>query len=105
MTWSPAFPHSKRLFRVLTVAVVAVSLPMHVSAQTTVKPVKQIRKDDKEAPTTVGAEQMSGRPDREIILERDVEITRGETTINADKAIYNVVEEEAEASGGVRIKH
>ncbi|HEV7618168.1 MAG TPA: LPS-assembly protein LptD [Burkholderiaceae bacterium] len=111
MTWSPAFPYSKRLFRVLTVArvltvvVVAVSLPMHVSAQTTVKPVKQIRKDDKEAPTTVGAEQMSGRPDREIILERDVEITRGETTINADKAIYNVVEEEAEASGGVRIKH
>jgi LPS-assembly protein len=89
----------------LTVAVVAVSLPTYVSAQTTVKPVKQIRKDDKEAPTTVSAEQMTGSPDREIILERDVEITRGETTINADKAIYNVVEEEVEASGGVRIKH
>jgi LPS-assembly protein len=101
MTWSPASPNFKRLFWVLTVAAVAGSLPPQVLAQTT---VKQIKKDDKEAPTTVSAEQMSGRPDREIILERDVEITRGEMTVNADKAIYNIVEEEVDASGNVRIK-
>ena len=47
---------------------------------------------------------MTGRPDREVILERDAEIVRGGTTLNADKATYNIIEDEVEAIGNVRIK-
>jgi LPS-assembly protein len=101
MTWLPPFRHSKRMFRVLTAVVTAVSLPTFAAAQTQAKRTKA---DDKNAPATVSAEQMSGRPDREIVLERDVEIIRGETTINADKATYHIVEDEVEASGNIRVK-
>jgi LPS-assembly protein len=101
MTRFPAFSHSKRLFRVLTVAVTAASLPTFGLAQTAPKRAKT---DDKNAPTTLGAEQMTGRPDREVILERDAEIIRGGTTVNADKATYDIVEDEVNAAGQVRIK-
>lgn len=47
---------------------------------------------------------MTGRPDREIILERDVEVTRGATTLNADKATYDIIEDRVEASGNVRMR-
>ncbi|WP_420476753.1 LPS-assembly protein LptD [Noviherbaspirillum sp. ST9] len=60
--------------------------------------------DEKDLPATISAEQMSGRPDREIVLERDVEIIRGPTTINADKATYRIVEDEVEAHGNIRVR-
>ncbi|WP_233575610.1 LPS-assembly protein LptD [Noviherbaspirillum saxi] len=60
--------------------------------------------EDKDGPATVSAEKMSGRPDREVILERDVEIIRGPTTVNADKATYRIVEDEVEASGNIRMR-
>ncbi|MDB5727592.1 MAG: LPS-assembly protein LptD [Noviherbaspirillum sp.] len=47
---------------------------------------------------------MSGRPDRELILERDVEITRGAMTINSDTATYRVLEDEVEAAGNIRLR-
>ncbi|MDB5773767.1 MAG: LPS-assembly protein LptD [Burkholderia sp.] len=47
---------------------------------------------------------MSGRPDREIILERDAEVTRGATRINSDKATYRIPEDEVEAVGNVRME-
>lgn len=47
---------------------------------------------------------MSGRPDREVILENNVEIIRGGTVLNADKATYDIVEDEVEATGSVRIR-
>ncbi|MDB5761559.1 MAG: LPS-assembly protein LptD [Herminiimonas sp.] len=95
------FLHSRRLFRILTVAVTAVSLPTFVSAQTN---ANRSKTDDKDAPTTLGAERMTGRPDRDVILEKDAEITRGQTTLNADRATYNIVEDEVEATGHVRMK-
>jgi LPS-assembly protein len=84
----------------LTVAVTAASLPTMASAQTS---VKQSTPEDKDAPTTLGAEIMTGRPDREVILKKDAEIIRGQTTLNADTATYNIIEDEAEASGNVRM--
>ena len=57
------------------------------------------------APVTVSAEQMTGRPDSEVHLERDVEITRGPTKITADRATYRAVEDEVEASGNVRMQY
>ena len=43
-------------------------------------------------------------PDREITLERDAEVTRGGTTLNADRADYDIVDDRVKASGNVRLK-
>jgi LPS-assembly protein len=59
---------------------------------------------DKNAPTSVSAERMTGRPDRDIVLEREVEIIRGPNVINADRATYDIVNDEVEAVGNVRMK-
>ncbi len=100
MTWLFSFRSSQGLATTLTVVVVAVSASTFASAQAPVKPAKA---KDPEAETRVSSEQMTGRPDREIILERDVEIIRGETTLNADHATYWIAEDEIEASGNVRM--
>src|SRR4051812_21421983 len=95
----PAFPPSQLLLRILTAAFAAASMPMLATAQT-----KQAAGDEKNETMTINAEQMTGRPDRELHLERDVEITRGSMTINADKATYNIVEDEVDAAGNVRMR-
>jgi LPS-assembly protein len=96
-----AFPPSQRLLRALTAAIAAASASTFALAQSAEKPETT---DEKSAPATVSAERMSGRPDREIILERDVEVTRGPTTVNADKATYRILEDEVEAVGHVRMR-
>ena len=65
---------------------------------------KDTKAGPQSAPAEISAETMSGRPDREINLEGNVEIKRGTTTINADRATYDVVEDEVEASGNVRMR-
>ena len=75
------------------------ALPFAVSAQTAASSPD----NDANAPTNVSSEQMTGRPDRELFLERDVEIIRGGTTLNADRATYWIAEDEVEASGNVRM--
>ncbi|AKZ62427.1 OstA organic solvent tolerance protein [Herbaspirillum hiltneri N3] len=87
----------------LAVAASATSvLPISAQAQTTQNtPAKT---DDKDAPVNVSAEQMTGRPDRQINLDRDVEVVRGETTIKADKAEYRIIKDEVEATGHVWMK-
>lgn len=97
MTWFLAFFQSKPLFRVVTVTMAAVSLPTVAAAQTATT-------DENDAPTTLEAEKMTGRPEREIVLEENVEITRGPTVLNADKASYDVVEDRVEASGDIRMR-
>jgi LPS-assembly protein len=97
MTWSLAFLQSKPFFRVVTVTLAAVSLPALASAQT-------VQSDEGDMPTTLEAEKMTGRPEREIILEENVEITRGTTVLNADKATYDVVEDQVEAFGDIRVR-
>ena len=56
-----------------------------------------------EAPTVIESEQISGRPDRELRLQRQVEVTRGQTVINSDQAYYDIVDDRVEASGDVRV--
>lgn len=101
MTRSSEFPPQIRFLHVLTAVVTAAAVPMPVHAQLV---QKSDRADDKDAPATIRAEQMTGRPDREITLERDVEITRGAMVVNADRATYRLVEDEVEASGHVRMQ-
>lgn len=56
-----------------------------------------------DAPTVIEGEQISGRPDRELRLQRQVEVTRGQTIINADQAYYDIVDDRVEAGGDVRV--
>jgi LPS-assembly protein len=97
MTRFLAFFQTKPFFRVVSVTLAAVSLPTLASAQT-------VQSDQNDAPTTLEAEKMTGRPEREIILEENVEITRGPMVLNADKATYDVVEDQIEASGDIRVR-
>lgn len=95
----PAFLPSQLLLRILAAFVAATSMQPHAFAQDA-----KSKADEKDLPATISAERMSGRPDREIVLERDVEIIRGPTTINADKATYRIVEDEVEAVGNIRMR-
>jgi LPS-assembly protein len=101
MSRIPAFPPPPQLRRVLTAVVTAVTLPGLAFAQAT---SKRVRTDDKNAPASIQAEQMTGRPDREVHLERDVEITRGQTSLSADQADYDILENEVQASGNIRMQ-
>nr|WP_225984692.1 LPS-assembly protein LptD [Noviherbaspirillum aerium] len=89
------------MLRLLAATIAVAATPTLASAQAAGQAAAE---DEKNAPATVSAERMSGRPDREVILERDVEIIRGPTTVNADRATYRVVEDEVEASGNIRMR-
>ena len=99
MTRRQRFFSAGPVVRALTLAVTA-SLPLPALAQARA----QAPVDDPNAPTTLGAERLTGRPDREIILERDAEVSRGGTTLNADRADYDVVDDRVRASGNIRLK-
>jgi LPS-assembly protein len=60
--------------------------------------------DDPNAPTQVGAERITGRPDREVTLDRDAEVTRGAMTLNADHATYDIVDDRVKAEGNVKMR-
>lgn len=96
MTRFLAFFQPTPLFRAVTVTLAA-SLPALASAQA-------VQADESDTPTTLEAEKMAGRPEREIILEENVEITRGPTVLNADKATYDVIEDQVEASGDIQVQ-
>jgi LPS-assembly protein len=83
----------------LTALVTATAVPSH--AQTSQKRVVHV--EDANAPMTVQAETIGGRPERELTLERDVEIVRDQTKVNTDSACFRQVENEVEATGNVRM--
>jgi LPS-assembly protein len=59
--------------------------------------------DEQDLPITIHAEEISGRPDRQINLERNVELTRGQTRLTADTACYLSVEDQVTAVGNVNM--
>lgn len=59
--------------------------------------------DEPEEPTTFEGEQLTGRPDREVRLQRNVEIRRGPTVVNADDMNYDIVDDRVDAKGNVRV--
>lgn len=89
----------------LIASVLAAAVPVFVAppalAQTT--GAKQPRVDESDLPTTVEADQMTGRPDRVLNLDKDVDLKRGQTEVKADKATYRIIENEVEAHGCVRM--
>ena len=64
---------------------------------------EQQRQADKAAPVVVHAENMVGRPERDIHFENNVEIAKGSTTVTADKANYLYLEDEFNAEGNVTV--
>lgn len=84
-------------------AAIALALPALVSAQGLPNPTRS-RAIEESQPAEISAESMTGRPGRELQLEREVEIRRGQTTIKADYALYLQVEDEVTASGNIWIK-
>lgn len=114
-------PASQRLIRTLAAAVAA-SMPVHVLAQTDAPPAptsasdtaastdaagvarQRQQLDDRGAPTEISAERLTGRPDRELRLERNVEVKRGNSVLSADRARYDIIKEQIEATGNIRLR-
>lgn len=96
-----ALSDSPLLLCMVTTTVVAAAMPMAAIAQAADAPARQ---EDKDAPVNISAERMTGRPDREIHFEENVEIVRGGTTIEADRATYRVAEDQVTATGNIRMQ-
>lgn len=90
----PPFFDSPLLLCMVTTTVAAASLPGLAAAQTT----------DKDEPVNISAERISGRPDREVHLDKNVEIIQGTTVIESDRATYNILKDEVDASGNIRMR-
>src|SRR3954471_13464957 len=102
MSWFSATPPSQRWATALTALATATAGPLH--AQTVTIPAKkQVRVDDRNAPVVIQAEDISGRPERVLNLERNVEIVRGKTRLMAESACFRAVEDEVEAIGHVKM--
>jgi LPS-assembly protein len=102
MSWFyPSTPRTRLawLFAALVTAAYAPA-PAHAAAKA--KP-KRVGAADKDAPVTILADQADGRADREVKLNGNVEINRADTTLQSERARYDVVEDTVEAYGKVRI--
>ena len=97
MSWMSASP-SPPWVCALGALVAASAAPLHAQ-----NAPKSIRVDDPNAPVTIRAEQITGRPDRELNLERDAELIKGTTRMTADTACYKAVEDQMSASGDVNL--
>ncbi|MBC7499274.1 MAG: LPS-assembly protein LptD [Herminiimonas sp.] len=107
MTPSTVSPHIQRLLYVLAAVVAVAALPTFAHAQSPA-PSQTVQKrgsaEDRNAPADVSAERMNGRPDRELELERNVEITRGSMRVTSDKATYSIVEDQIKADGNITMR-
>jgi LPS-assembly protein len=95
MSWFSAPLPSQRWVYALGALVTVTSGPLHAQ--------KRAKVDDPDAPVIVRAEEIIGRPDREIRLLRDAELIKGQTRMTADTACYRAVEDEVTASGNVNM--
>ncbi len=102
MSWTSApFPLTRLACALGAVGVLTSlgALPAH--AQAGLRPARGV--EDPNAPTIAEAERVTGRPDREITLERQAEITRDKTRMTADVACYDIVEDVVRARGNVKM--
>jgi LPS-assembly protein len=108
MSWFSAPPPFRRRALALAALVTVSAVPYHAHAQTVVPAPAQpgppaARVDDPDAPVVMRAEDITGRPDRDLQLDRNVEITRGKTGITSDTACYLRVPDEVSAKGNVNM--
>jgi LPS-assembly protein len=98
MSWLPACPPSQRWAYALTALVTASAVPALAQL-----PQKKAQVDDPDAPVIVQAEEIDGRPERELTLKRNIELVKGATRVTADSACFKQVENEVTADGHVRM--
>lgn len=103
MSWFLAPQHKQRWAYALTALAAASAVPSHAQTVPAGQQKPGPRVEDPNAPVTIQAEEISGRPERELILKRDVEIVRDKMRVTADAACYRNVEAEIEANNNVRI--
>jgi LPS-assembly protein len=103
MRWllTPTSPH--RWAYALSAIVTVSALPSHAYAQGVPPKPRAPRVEDKNAVTVVKAEEIGGRPEREVTLTRDAEVVKDQTKVQSDYACYRQVENEVEAKGAVKI--
>ncbi|TFW29397.1 LPS-assembly protein LptD [Massilia horti] len=98
MTWFSALPFPRRRLSVVLSALFTVAAgPLHAQHAPTTRAAEQ------DLPITLKAEEITGRPDRQLNLEHDVEVVRGQTRLTSDTACYYRVEDEVTASGHVQM--
>ncbi len=97
MSWITALPFPPRRAAAFSALVAVASGPLY--AQT----APAAARNDDDQPTTMRAEEFTGRPDRELNMFRNVEVTRGATGITADTACYRQVEDEVTAQGHINM--
>jgi LPS-assembly protein len=95
MSWITALPFPPRRAAALSALVAVATGPLY--AQT----APAVPRGDDDQPTTMRAEEFAGRPDRELNMYRNVEVTRGATGIMADTACFRQVEDEVTAQGHI----
>ncbi|MGJ9420099.1 LPS-assembly protein LptD [Massilia sp. CMS3.1] len=98
MSWFTALPFPRRRAFALSALVTVASGPLHAQVAPATPPA-----NEQDLPVTVRAEEIGGRPDREINLARNVDITRGQSKLTADTACYRLVEDEVTANGNVNM--
>lgn len=104
MSWFSAAPPSQRWAYALTALVTATAAPVLAQTPAALQaPQKSVRTEDPNPATVVQAEEISGRPDRELNLERNVELVRGATRLTADTACFKQVENEVTAAGNIQM--
>ncbi len=99
---SLAPPFKKRWAYAITALIAASASSVHAQSHPAAGKVAP-RAEDPDAPVTIRAEEISGRPEREVILKRDVEVVQDKMRVTADAACYRQVESELEANDNVRI--
>ena len=97
MSWSSRQPFPPRQVLALYALVSATAVPAFAQG------VPAAPQAENELPVTIQAEEIGGRPDRRLDLNRNVEITRGQSGITADTACYLRVEDEVTATGNVNM--
>lgn len=102
MSWTSApFPRTRLACAIGALgALVSVATPS-AQAQAALRPARGV--DDPNAPTVIEAERVTGRPDRQVTLERNAEVTRAKTRMTADTACYNIVDDVVKAEGNVKM--
>lgn len=98
MSWFSALPPSRKGAFALTALVTVATGPLHAQTAPSAQPPST---DEQDQPVTIRAEEITGRPDRELNLKSNVEITRDGTGMTADTACYMRVEDEVTAQGHV----
>jgi len=114
MSWFSAPPPFRRRALALAALVTVAAVPLHARAQVVAPappqpgqpgqpgaPVAPVA--DADAPVVLRAEDITGRPDRDVQLDRNVEVTRGQTGLTADTACYLRVPDEVTAKGNVNM--